>query len=166
MSAMQDWERLYFDDFDVWCERQIEALNRHKKNLPADLDVERIAEELQLMQGRERLDAEAQIMRVMEHLLKLQYATEHEPRGRVWWRAVHGARGALDLFATPSRKPKLAAMLPEMYERARELAKCELHDIGQISLGESIPHACPYTFEQILDEEWWPLWADPPEPAG
>ncbi len=117
--ATSDWERLYFDDFDVWCERQIEALNRHKDNLPADLDAERIAEELQLMQRRERLDAEAQIMRVIEHLLKLQYATEHEPRGRVWWRAVHGARSALDVFATPSLKPKLEAMLPEMYERAR-----------------------------------------------
>ena len=163
---MQDWERLYFDDFDVWCERQIAALNRHKESLPADLDAERIAEELQLMQRRERLDAEAQIMRVIEHLLKLQYATEHEPRARVWWRAVHGARSALDVFATPSLKPKLEAMLPQMYERARELAKCELHDIGQISLGESMPHACPYTFEQILDEDWWPVWADPPEPAG
>ena len=89
---MQDWERLYFDDFDVWCERQIEALNRHKENLSADLDAERIAEEWQLMQRRERLDE----------------------------------------FATPSLDPKLAAMLPEMYERAREPAKCELHDIGQI----------------------------------
>ena len=78
-------------------------------------------------------------MRVIEHLLKLQYATEHEPRGRVWWRAVHGARSALDLFATPSLKPKLQGMLPEMYERARELAKCELHDIGQISLAEFHP---------------------------
>ncbi|HSA80409.1 MAG TPA: DUF29 family protein [Geminicoccaceae bacterium] len=133
---------------------------------PADLDVERIAEELQIMQSRERLDAEAQIMRVIEHLLKLRYATEHEPRSRVWWRAVHGARSALDLFETPSRKPKLAEMLPEMYERARELAKCELQDIGQISLAESIPHACPDTFEQILDEDRWPVWADPPEPAG
>jgi hypothetical protein len=57
-------------------------------------------------------------------------------------------------------------MLPEMYERARELAKCELHDIGQISLAESIPHECPYRFEQILDEDSWPVWADPPEPSG
>jgi hypothetical protein len=118
------------------------------------------------MQRRERLDAEAQIMRVIEHLLKLQYATEHEPLGRDWWRAVHGARSALDVFATPTLKPKLEAMLPEMYERARELAKCELHDIGQISFGESIPHDCPYTFEQILDEEWWPVWADPPKLTG
>ena len=29
-----------------------------------------------------------------------------------------------------------------------------------------IPHACPYTFEQILDEDWWPVRGDPPEPAG
>jgi hypothetical protein len=41
-------------------------------------------------------------------------------------------RERLDEFATPSLDPKLAAMLPEMYERAREPAKCELHDIGQI----------------------------------
>ena len=38
MSALQDWERLYLDDFDVWCERQIEALNRHKENLAPDID--------------------------------------------------------------------------------------------------------------------------------
>jgi len=92
MSAMQDWERLYFDDFDVWSERQIKALNRPKENLPADLDAERIAEELQLMQRRERLDAEAQVMRVIEHLLKLQYATEHGPRGSGL--VARGARGA------------------------------------------------------------------------
>ena len=37
---MQDWERLYMDDPDAWCERQIEALNRHRGKLPADLDGE------------------------------------------------------------------------------------------------------------------------------
>ena len=30
--AMQDWERLYMDDPDAWCERQIEALNRHRES--------------------------------------------------------------------------------------------------------------------------------------
>jgi Domain of unknown function DUF29 len=157
---MQDLDRLYLDDFDAWCEAQIAALERHAGRLPPDIDAPHIAEELQIMLGRERHAAEAQVTRVIEHLLKLQFATEHEPKGRVWWRAVHGARSALHTFATPSLRPKLAADLPELYEQARELAKCALYDIGQITLGESLPDACPYMFEQILDEDWWPSWAD------
>ena len=158
---MPDWERLYLDDFDAWCERQIEALNRHMGKLPADVDGEHIAEELQLMLHRERRMAEAQVVRVIEHLLKLQWATEHEPRGHVWWRAVHGARSALHTFATPSLRPKLEAELPEFYHWAREHAKRALYDIDQISLGESLPATCPYSFDQILDEDWWPVWSDP-----
>ena len=158
---MQDWERLYMDDFDAWCERQVEALNQHRGKLPDDIDGEHIAEELQLMLHRERRMAEAQVVRVIEHLLKLQWATEHEPNGHVWWRAVHGARSALDTFATPSLRPKLEAELPEFYQWAREHAKCDLYDIDQISLGESLPETCPYTFDQILDANWWPVWSDP-----
>ena len=114
------------------------------------------------MLHRERRAAEAQIMRVIEHLLKLQYATEHEPRGRLWWRAVLGARSSLGIFATPSLKPKLEAELPELFLRARELANCALHDIGEITKGEALPQTCPYSFEQILDEDWWPAWSDDP----
>jgi hypothetical protein len=33
-------------------------------------------------------------------------------------------------------------------------------DIDQISLGESLPETCPYTFDQILNEDSWPVWAD------
>ncbi len=47
------------------------------------------------------------------------------------------------------------------YQWAREHAKCALYDIDQISLGESLPETCPYTFDQILDEDWWPVWSDP-----
>jgi hypothetical protein len=161
VNATSDWERLYFDDFDLWCERQIEALNRHKDKLLADLDAERIAEELQLMQRRERLDAEAQIMRVIEHLLKLQYATEHEPAG-----GSGGARCTGRAAPSTCSRPRASSPSWKRCYLGCELAKCELRDIGQISLAESIPHACPYAFEQILDEEWWPVWADPPKPTG
>jgi hypothetical protein len=157
---MPELDRLYMDDFDAWCELQIAALKKHKGNLSAEIDAEHIAEELQLMLHRERRMAEAQVIRVIEHLLKLQYATEHEPKGHVWWRAVHGARSALDTFVTPSLRPRLEPELPEFYHWAREHAKCALYDIDQISLGESLPETCPYTFDQILDEDWWPVWAD------
>jgi hypothetical protein len=159
---MPSWERIYLDDFDAWCELQIKALEKHGPSLPEEIDAPHIAEELQLMLHRERRMAEAQVIRVIEHLLKLQYATEHEPKGRVWWRAVHGARSALDTFVTPSLRPKLEPELPEFYHWAREHAKCALYDIDQISLGESLPETCPYTFDQILDEDWWPVWSDGP----
>ncbi len=156
---MPDLEKLYLDDFDAWCEAQIAALERHAGTLPPEIDAPRLAEELTLMLRRERRAAEAQVTRVIEHLLKLQFATEHEPRGRVWWRAVLGARSALDVFATPTLRPALAEALPEIYERAREHALLELHDRHQITLGESLPLACPYTLDQILGD-WWPEWSD------
>lgn len=157
---MPDWERLYLDDFDAWNEAQIAALNRHKDRLPQDIDAERIAEELQLMLHRERRMAEAQVERVIANLLKLQYATEHEPRDRPWWRAVHGARSALHTFATPSLRPQLEAQLPELHLHALSHARCALYDLNQITLGDALPEACPYSFEQILDEDWWPVWSD------
>ena len=56
-------------------------------------------------------------------------------------------------------RPALAEALPEIYERAREHALLELHDRHQITLGESLPLACPYTLDQILGD-WWPEWSD------
>jgi hypothetical protein len=75
---------------------------------------------------------------------------------------VHGARSALHTFVTPCLRPKLEPELPEFYHWAREHAKCALYDIDQISLGESLPETRPSTFDQILDEDWWPVWADKP----
>ncbi len=56
----------------------------------------------------------SQIERLIEHLLKLEYASATEPR-RQWIISVDDARRGLERHLTPSLRKSLEAALPDLY---------------------------------------------------
>jgi hypothetical protein len=44
----------------------------------------------------------------------------------------------------------------ERYRRARRKAELALLDHGESAAARALPAACPYAFDHLLADEWWP----------
>jgi len=151
---MTDAKVLYETDFHEWLLDQATALRRAAavgSNL--DLDFENLAEEIESM-GKSELGAvESAYARVIEHLLKLEQSPARYPR-RGWKVSVtvHRQDAEEELRKSPSLLGKID--WGRLYRRARKVAAVSLEGDGIAA--RDLPESCPYTLEQIRDEDWWP----------
>jgi hypothetical protein len=145
---------LYERDYVAWTEeqgRRLREAGQRKINL--DLDFENLAEEVESMGRSETRSMNSALIRVIEHLLKLAHSPAEAPRAG-WRQTIVTQRGeALEEIETsPSLRQKID--LARLYARGRKQALVGLEADG---LGpRDLPETCPFTLEQILDEEWWP----------
>ncbi|MBK1841280.1 DUF29 domain-containing protein [Azospirillum sp. YIM B02556] len=144
----------YDTDFLAWTEEQARLLreaSRERINTP--IDWENVAEEIESM-GRSELRAvESALVRVIEHLLKLEHSPADEPRA-AWKVSVleHRDRVARDLSASPSLRGRIDTA--DIYKSGRKIAALGLERDG-MRLND-LPAACPYLLDKLLDEDWWP----------
>jgi hypothetical protein len=147
--------RLYDRDFFAWTQQQAALLRRAATGEPtSDLDLQNLAEEIESLGKRDRRALAAQLACITEHLLKLQHARAAEPRPG--WEVsvdVHRAKALRILADSPGLKSELATILSESYEDGRRFAARALrNELG----AKTLPGACPYSLDQMLDREWWP----------
>lgn len=147
----------YEHDLYLWSQRQAAELRRAASagsNLP--LDWANLAEEIESLGASDRRELYSRLFRVIEHLLKLQFAPAEEPRRR-WEISVINQRGDLQaiLEASPSLRRAAAARLPQAHKQALGIIDRLMPD-EEIGLWPDLPRRCPYTLEQILDADWWP----------
>jgi len=144
---------LYDEDFVAWTEQQAARLRAFAMTRPnLDLDLENIAEEIGSMGRRDLRAAESALVRVIEHVLKLEHATAEAPRAG--WRASareHRRQLRQLLRDSPSLKPKLD--LAAAYADGRAAAEDGLREHGEAT--DPLPRASPYALEQLLDDDWW-----------
>ena len=121
----------YDDDFLVWTERQalaLRALAKSRSDLPNDLDLEHVAEEIEDMGRSELSAARSHIRNIMTHLIKASCDPDAQAVGH--WageaRAFHRSFG--DRF-TPSMRSRLD--LPKLWREAREDALEDLALFGK-----------------------------------
>jgi len=120
-------DRPYAMDYYTWPQAQAGALRRlaaERADLPLDLD--HLAEEVEEFGKSERRAVRSQMRRLLEHLLKLQYATATES-GAGWRRSIVDARIELADNLTPLHRD-LEADLADLYEAAREQTAEALRD--------------------------------------
>ena len=147
---------LYEEDFFAWTRDQAEALRRlagQRWNGP--LDLEHLAEEIEDMGSERRDAAESQVRRILEHLLKLEHSRAIDPRG-VWRDSILDARAVLPRKLTPSIRRAVVEELPHLYEQARRKAANGLASHGECDMARALPTACPYGFDVILADDWYP----------
>ena len=149
--------KLYEHDFVRWTEAQAAELRRAAEtgtNLP--MDWLRLAEEVAALGERDRRELYSRLVRVIEHLLKLQFAPVNEPR-RVWEVSVLNQRRDLHqlLQSSPSLKRTARIALAQAYEEAVELVERSAPE-AEHPLWPDLPRTCPYTVEQVLERQWWP----------
>ncbi len=99
----------------------------------------------------------SQLTRLVAHLLKWQrQAARRKPSKRTangWRASAEGARQEIrDLLdESPGLQHRLPELLPEAFAAAVSLARQET------GLDKSVfPPRCPWTFEQVMDEGFWP----------
>ena len=148
----------YDDDFYAWTQYQAEVL-RSLRTRDNRFDRENVAEEIEDL-GRSYRDAvRSQVRRILEHFLKLGYSPAGDPRGG-WRGSIVDARAELDDRLSPTLRRDLSAALAKLYATARKRVAIDLQDYGEQEAAASLPAECPYTIDQILEDDWYP------EPPG
>jgi hypothetical protein len=149
----------YGDDFYAWTQFQAEVL-RTMRRADNRLDRERVAEEIEDLGKSERDAVRSQIVRIMEHLLKLEYSPAAEPRFD-WMASIVEARRALADKMTATLRRDAETMLADLFADARELAQIGLRKFGENDAAARLPSACPYTLDRIGERGWYPRPTDP-----
>ena len=155
---MTDLKTLYERDFAAWAHHQAEALRAAARTGSNQLlDWGNLAEEIESLGTSQRSALASHIMRIIQHLVKLEYSPAVEPRGG-WRRTIRLARlqAQRRVEDSPSLEPELGRFVEEETSRGIELAIADLEEHGEADEVEaSVLRRARYTEEQILGD-WFP----------
>jgi hypothetical protein len=138
---------MYETDFFEWTQHTAELLRDGKVN---EADVEHIAEELEDMGKRDRREVQSRLLVLITHLLKWQI--QAGKRSSSWTATIDQQRDQLQLLLndSPSLRPGASDQLEIIYRKSASNA------LSQTGLNMQLPEQCPYTLEQILDDNFLP----------
>jgi len=144
---------LYDLDFFEWTQQNAELL---RKRCLSEIDVDNLAEEVADMGKRDRREMDSYLTRLILHLLKwqMQPALRYGQSGRSSWlnSIVHSRVMLEKIFEqSPSLKRFAEESMPRNYPAAVREASVQT----QIDV-KSFPQECPYTFAQLLDQDYLP----------
>jgi hypothetical protein len=138
----------YEDDLFAWTQEQAALLRAHAVD---NVDWENLAEEIESMGRRDRRELKNRLTVILLHLLEWQ--AQPDQRGMSWRKTPRTQRKEVrDLLQqSQSRRREVPAIIREAYADAVKDA------IDETSLrADSFPTACPYTPEDLLDEDHLP----------
>jgi Domain of unknown function DUF29 len=139
---------LYDHDFYAWANEQAALLRAGKLD---QADIENIAEEIESMGRSEKRELINRLTVLLLPLLKGQF--QPGLRGNSWRLSVEEQRYRLadHMADNPSLKPKLGEAIRDAYRLA--LIEAE-RDTGLAR--KTFPPTCPYSFENAMDQDFWP----------
>ena len=142
----------YEKDFNSWLMINASLL-REKKFM--EIDAENIATELESMGKRDKRELISRFSILITHLLKWKYQSVKRTRG--WTNTISAQRIDInDLFEdSPSLHHNIHEKINKAYKKARLMAEdetCGETDIDK----EQFPTDCPFTFTEMLNEEFFP----------
>jgi hypothetical protein len=142
---------LYETDYNLWVLETVKKLENRDLD---SVDWENLIDEVLSLSRSDKRKLESLLMRLIEHLLILQYWQSEEERNREHWeREIANFRKQIrkELKASPSLKRYLIEIFSESYEDGRDLASKH----SQLPLN-TFPEKVIAPLEQILDENWLP----------
>ncbi len=141
-------EVLYDEDFFAWTQ-QTAALLRSRRF--AEVDLEHTAEEIEDMGKRDLKELNGRTQVLLIHLLKWMLPPNERSRSRQSTIITQRTEIEAVLRQSPSLRPKIASELAWNYATAvkRAVAETGLRP-------EQFPRECPFSVEQILDEDFLP----------
>jgi hypothetical protein len=141
---------LYDQDFYQWAQTTAALIRQGKWHA---VDAEHVAEELESLGKRDRRELGSRLEVLVMHLLKWCYQPEGRESSHSWYDTILEQRGQMQqlLDDSPSLRLQVETLLAHRYARARRRA------MGETQLPDTtFPQACPWTTEQVLDDEFWP----------
>ncbi len=143
----------YWQDFYSWLMTNAQLLRQGRLS---EIDVEHLAEELESMGRSEKRALISRLTILLVHLLKWQFQPAR--RSKSWRNTLTVQRSdVLDLLED---SPSLRYELEQHIEKAYEKAKLIAEDETGIEKAH-FPQRCPYSFEQIVDQEFFPEQEEP-----
>jgi hypothetical protein len=143
----------YDDDFLAWSEQQAAALRGlagSRRDLPNELDVERVAEEIEDV-GRAEFNAvKRHIRQILAHLIKAISEPQPGPASH-WRKEVVSFHSALLDQCSPSMAQRLD--VDRLWRRAMKEAEAALEDEGR-TLAPGLPRDCPLSLDDLLSEDF------------
>lgn len=142
---------LYDEDILLWSEQQATAIRRlrdRRRDLPNELDIDNVAEEIESVGRSELAAVESNIRLVLVHLLKLVLEANSE--------AVNHWRGEIVAFHSEAKRRYAASMrqridLDELWRSAREQALLAYEGPEQ-RLVADLPERSPFRLDDLLAE--------------
>ena len=146
---------LYEQDFYAWTQAQARELRRLKATRPnLPLDLPHLALEIADL-GKDRRDSlRSWTVRLLEHLLLLQYSPARDPR-RGWIAEIVDFRRDIARRLTRTLRRDLQRQLPALYEDAVRGLRRKLEAYGEHEAATRLPETCPYELDEVLGD-WWP----------
>ena len=138
----------YEEDFYGWAMAEANLLRQRRLD---DLDFEHLIEELESMGASERRELVSRLAQLLMHLLKWQF--QPALQGKSWKVTLREQRRAVRRIVrdNPSLKSILSQSLADSYEDSQVFIRKET----PIDL-KLLPTECPYTFEQMMNDEFYP----------
>jgi hypothetical protein len=141
-------QQLYDLDFYAWTNEQAALLRDGRFS---EADMAHIAEEIENMGKAEKRELVSRLTILLLHLLKWQF--QPSLRSQSWRATIRVQRRDLDDHLTDN--PSLKSMLSQAMDRAYRSAAIKAE--AETGLAESsFPTACPWSFEQLMNAEFWP----------
>ena len=138
----------YDRDIVAWANEQARLL---REGQFSKLDIEHLAEELEDVGKSEKRELRNRMAVLLAHLLKWQYQTGYQ--GNSWRRTIREQRRGIlaCLKETPSLKPDLGR--PDWWAWVwSDAIGLAVKDTGL----DCFPESCPWTFDQVIDPDFWP----------
>ncbi|NYZ16238.1 DUF29 domain-containing protein [Azospirillum sp. RWY-5-1] len=149
---------LYETDWYAWTQEQAAALRRMADaRANTELDLENLAEEVESLGRSEASALRSDLVRVIEHLLKLEHSPAADPR-RKWQASVieHRSRIETTLDDSGTLRRKFPDLLPAAWKEARKVASSGLELFDGLP-ADTLPDHCPYDLAQLRDDRFWPV---------
>jgi hypothetical protein len=142
--SQQEYER----DFYNWIHHNITLLRQGRWD---EIEIDILIDELESMAKRDKRELISRLMILIAHLLKWQY--QPDQRSGSWQGSICEQRICIDaqLTESPSLKNALVESVSQAYIGSLKITQKET---GLPS--SSFPSSCPYTLEQLLDEDYYP----------
>jgi hypothetical protein len=149
MATMIQARIRYEDDLLAWTQEQAALLRAHAVD---DIDWENLAEEIESMGRRDRRELKSRLTVILLHLLKWQ--AQPDQRGTNWRKTLRTQRREIrDLLQqSPSLRREVPGLLRDAYPDA---VKDAVDETGLRA--DAFPAACPYTPDDVLDEDHLPM---------
>jgi hypothetical protein len=143
---------LYDTDFYQWTFHNAELLRQGRMT---EIDSPNIIEELESMGKSEKRELFSRLIVLVAHLLKWQY--QSPKRSHSWSATINTQRMNIELLLqdSPSLKHDVDKQLKEVYRNAKKKFEKET---GVSS--KQLPETCPYTFAQIINDDFLPEFVD------
>jgi hypothetical protein len=142
--------KLYEQDFYRWTREQAALLEARQFDA---LDMANLVEEITSLGISQKHALGSHLKNLVMHLLKWHYQPSGRQTGHSWRSSIYNARDdiAVILEDSPSLRREVPGLLTRRYPAARMLA----YDETGLPLA-TFPQECPWTAEQLLDDDFWP----------